>query len=416
MKILEMPGDKSISHRAIILGSISEGTTIIENCLISDDILRTINCFKALGVEINIENNMVTIIGRGLKGLRPPKSSLYCGNSGTTLRLISGVLVGQNFYSIIKGDDSLNKRPMDRIISPLRLMGANIKGIEDKFAPIEIEPVKELKAINYRLPIASAQVKSSILLASLYAKGLTTVIEKDSSRDHTERMIKYFGGNIKKDGNKIVNKPVDKLIGRKIYVPGDISSAAYFIVGALILEGTELIIKNLGINRTRTGFIEILKAMGGNINVINKREINNEPIADIYVKYSKLKGIEIKGDIIARLIDEIPILAVAGAMAEGITIIKDAEELKYKESNRIKAIVTELSKMGADIKELEDGMIIKGGKSLRGSVLNTYNDHRILMALSIASLCAKGITSFDSTESIKISFPNFFSELDSLII
>ncbi len=415
MKVLEMPGDKSISHRAIILGSISEGKTVIENCLISGDVLRTIDCFKALGVDIKIKGSTVTIIGKGLKGLRPPKTPLYCGNSGTTVRLISGVLVAQNFCSEVEGDSSLNKRPMDRIILPLRLMGGNIKGRKDKLPPLEIKSTNKLKGINYELPIASAQVKSAILLASIYGEGPTTIIEKAPSRDHTERMMKYFDGNIKKMDKKIIVKPVSKLNGKEVYVPGDISSAAYFIVGALILKGTELLIKNVGINETRTGLIEVLKKMGGKINIVNLRINNNEPMADIHVKYSKLKGIEIKGDIIGKLIDEIPILAVAATMAEGKTIIKDARELKYKETNRIKAMVNELRKMGADIEELEDGMIIGGRGILNGGKLKSYNDHRIVMALSIAGLCAQDKIYFDSTECIKISFPNFFNELDSFM-
>ncbi|HLR36019.1 MAG TPA: 3-phosphoshikimate 1-carboxyvinyltransferase [Tissierellales bacterium] len=415
MKIFEMPGDKSISHRAIILGSISEGKTIIENCLISEDVLRTVDCFKALGVDIKIKGSTVIIIGNGLKGLRPPKTPLYCGNSGTTVRLISGVLVAQNFCSEVEGDFSLNKRPMDRIILPLRLMGGNIKGRKDKFPPLEIEPTNKLKGIDYRLPVASAQVKSALILGAVYGEGATIITEKAPSRDHTERMIKYFDGNIKKINNKIIVKPVSKLNGKKVYVPGDISSAAYFIVGALILEGTGLLIKNVGINETRIGFIQVLKKMGGSIDIVNFRSYNNEPMADIYVEHSKLKGIEIKGNIIGKLIDEIPILAVAATMAEGKTIIKDAKELKYKETNRIDAMVNELRKMGSDIKKLEDGMIIEGRGMLKGGKLKSYNDHRIVMALSIAGLCAKDKIYFDSTECVKISFPNFFNELSRFL-
>ena len=412
---IEVPGDKSISHRAIILGSISEGKTIIENCLISDDTLMTINCFKNLGVNIEIENNTVTIMGKGLKGLKAPKAVLYCGNSGTTARLLSGILVAQSFPSILKGDTSLNNRPMDRIIIPLRIMGANIAGREERFLPLKIEPVGRLNGVYYELPVASAQVKSAILLASIYGENVTTIIEKSPSRDHTERMLKFFNSNIKKYDNKIVNKPVTNLTGKKIFVPGDISSAAYFIVGALILKGSDIIIKNVGINKTRTGIIEVLKKMGGYIDIANIRTFNNEPIADLHVKHSKLKGVEVKGDIIGRLIDEIPILTIGATMASGKTIIKNAQELKYKESNRIKVMVEELSKMGANIEELEDGMIIQGGKYLKGAKLKSYGDHRVLMALSIAALCGQGKTVLNDFNCVDISFPNYFKELKRLM-
>lgn len=414
---IELPGDKSISHRAIMLGSISNGETTIENCLLSEDTISTIECFRNMGVNIHQHKNKVIVHGVGLRGLRKPNHILYCGNSGTTMRLISGILVGQNFPSVLQGDSSLNRRPMKRIISPLREMGANIKGKEDEYPPLNIEPTKNLKNITYELSIPSAQVKSAILLASLYCHGETIIKESNISRDHTERMISYFGGDIKKEKNVIVMNSSSNIefSGKKIYVPGDISSASFFIVGALTLKGSKILIKDVGINETRMGVVEILKKMGGNIRILNERVINNEPIGDILVKYSNLKGVEIKGDIIGRLIDEIPILAIAASLAEGKTIIRNAEELKFKESNRIKAMVSELKKMGVNVEELDDGMIIEGSSILKPAVLNTYGDHRVAMALYIAALNAKGESSIEGFNCIKISFPGFFDMMNKII-
>lgn len=415
---IELPGDKSISHRAIMLGSISKGETTIENCLLSEDTISTIDCFRKMGVNIHQNKNKITVYGVGLRGLKKPDSILYCGNSGTTMRLISGILIGQNFSSVLQGDSSLNRRPMRRIILPLREMGANINGKEDEYPPLIIEPNENLKNITYELSIPSAQVKSAILLASLYCYGETTIKESGISRDHTERMISYFGGVIKKEKNIIVinsNSNIE-FNGKKIYVPGDISSASFFIVGALTLKGSKVLIKDVGINETRMGIVEILKKMGGNIRILNERFLNNEPIGDILVEYSNLKGVEIKGDIIGRLIDEIPILSVAASLAEGKTIIRNAEELKFKESNRIKAMVSELKKMGVNVEELEDGMIIEGSSFLKSAVLNTYGDHRVAMALYIAALNAKGKSSIDDLDCIKISFPSFFDTVNKIIV
>ena len=401
---IKVPGDKSISHRAVIFGSISKGETVVENILLSEDVLNTIECFREMGVdiEINKEENKLRIIGNGLYGLKKPKKSLDCGNSGTSMRLLAGVLAGQNFESTLIGDSSLSKRPMDRIINPLRKMNVNIHGVDNKYPPISICPSKELYGIEYTLPMASAQVKSAILLASLYAKGETKVIEKKTTRDHTERMMEYFDE--------------DDFKGKNIYVPGDISSAAFFIIGASIMKDSSIVLKDVGINPTRTGIIDVLQSMGGNIGVKNIRNINKEPIGDIYVSYSPLMGIELDSAIIGRLIDEIPIIAVGAMFAQGSTIIRNAEELKYKETDRIHAIVTELRKVGGDIEALEDGLIIKGTSTFYPGVLDSYNDHRIAMALSIAALNIDGKSKINDDRCINISYPQFYESLQKIIM
>ncbi|NLV89192.1 MAG: 3-phosphoshikimate 1-carboxyvinyltransferase [Tissierellia bacterium] len=393
---IKVPGDKSISHRSIIFGAISQGETKIDNILLSDDTLKTIQCFKDMGIEFDIdeENNRVNIKGKGLNGLREPKKPLDCGNSGTTMRLLAGLLVGQNFSSTLIGDSSLSKRPMDRIIIPLTKMGGNIKGAHNKYPPLEIEPSEKLNGITYELPVASAQVKSAILLASIYSQGESKIIEKKVTRDHTERMLDYFR---EKD-----------FIGRQVYIPGDISSAAYFIVAASIIKDSSIVLKDIGVNPTRTGIIDVLKEMGANIEVKNVRIVNNEPIGDIYVSYAPLKGISVDEGLIGRLIDEIPILAVAAAFAEGTTTIRGAEELKFKESNRIEAIAKELSKMSVDISPLPDGLIIKGGNKLTPAKVNAHKDHRIAMALSIAALAIEGESEVIDSHWVNISYPDFY--------
>lgn len=406
-----VPGDKSISHRSIMLGSIAEGVTEIDNILLSEDTLVTINCFKNMGVNIFKKDKSIKIVGVGLKGLKEPKRPLYCGNSGTTMRLLSGILVGQDFSSMLLGDNSLNIRPMKRIIKPLREMGGIIEGVEDEFPPLQIYPSDSLYGIQYKMPIASAQVKSAILLASLYSIGETTILEKGFSRDHTERMLKYYGANIFRENNTILITDSPRLEGQRLYIPGDFSSAAFFIVGALTLKDSEIIINNVGLNEGRIGLIKVLIEMGGNIEVGNLKCVNNELIGDLYVKYSKLKGIEISGDIISSLIDEIPILAVAASLAEGMTIIKNAEELKYKETNRLKVMATELRKMGVIIEELEDGLIIQGSDRLKSAVLDSHMDHRIAMSLSIAALNADGRSKIENSNCVNISFPSFYSLL-----
>ncbi|NLY66743.1 MAG: 3-phosphoshikimate 1-carboxyvinyltransferase [Tissierellia bacterium] len=412
---ITVPGDKSISHRSIIISSLSTGNSIIENLLESEDVERTIEAFKNMGVNIIKKNNKYYVEGVGLKGLEKPKKPIDCGNSGTTARLLSGVLVGQKFDSIIVGDESLSMRPMDRIILPLSKMGAKIKGRMNKHLPICISPSQDkLKSINYELPVASAQVKSAILLATLYATGKTSIIENKVTRDHTERMLEYFGCNVYRTNNVIYVDSNSVPVGKKIYVPGDISSASYFIVAATIIEGSNLTIRNVGINPTRSGIITVLRKMGADIKIVNKRELNNEPVGDIVVKHAPLKGIVVDEQIIGTLIDEIPILAVAASLSEGTTVIKDAEELKYKESNRLETIYSELKKMGANIKMMGNDLIIEGVKELNAGKFDSYNDHRMAMALSIAALKGNGQSEILGYKSVNISFPSFYKTLYSL--
>lgn len=412
---ITVSSDKSISHRAIICGALSEGETVVNNILLSEDVLNTIDCFRKMGVNIKIDGNKVYIQGVGLYGLKRPEDVLNCGNSGTTMRLLSGILVAQDFSTTLIGDDSLMNRPMKRVISPLSKMGANIIGRDGEYPPLQIQSTDNLNGIVYELPIASAQVKSSILLASLYSSGKTIIIENKITRDHTERMLNYFGQDIVKHNNEIIVDEKQKLIGKGVYIPADISSAAYFLVAASIVKGSHIIIQNVGINPTRDGVLQILDKMGANIVVFNKKIVNNEPIGDIEIKYSPLKACTIEGDIIGRTIDELPIITVAAALADGRTIIRDAKELRYKESDRINAMTVELNKMGAKIEELPDGMIIDGVDSLRPAELNSYGDHRIAMALSIAALKAKGKSSIYGSESVNISYPDFYKTLNNLI-
>lgn len=408
---IKIPGDKSISHRSIMIGSIAEGRTEIYSFLNSEDTMATIDCFRKMGVSIDIDGDKVRIEGKGLKGLKPPEDILDCKNSGTTMRLVSGILVGQDFPTTLLGDNSLNNRPMGRIILPLKKMGGNIEGLDNEYPPLKVSPASNLKGINYKMPVASAQVKSAILLSSLYAEGETIIKEKGPSRDHTERMLNYFGAKIHKKKDLIYSNRISKLRGKTLFVPGDFSSASFFIVAALILEGSEILIKNIGLNETRIGLVDVLKKMGGNIEINNVNTLNNEPIGDIYVRYSELKSTEIKGNQIGRLIDEIPILVVAAAVADGTTSIRGANELKYKESDRIKVMTKEMRKIGALIEELEDGMIIEGSSLLKSAELNSHNDHRIAMALTIAALKVDGKSFLSGSECINISFPTFFDNL-----
>lgn len=406
---ITVPGDKSISHRSIMFGALSKGITEIEGFLMGEDCLSTINCFQKLGINIEQYQNKILVHGKGLHGLTAPTEILDVGNSGTTLRLISGILSAQPFCSQLTGDSSIQKRPMNRIAVPLRNMGAVLKGNDDNklFAPFTIEG-RQLKGITYTLPVASAQVKSAILLAGIFAECETVVIEPQPTRDHTEIMLRYMGADIQKIGNEIHCKPAEQLYAKKIVVPADISSAAYFMVMACICENSEILLKNVGINQTRTGIIDAMKAMGGNIAIENESIINGEKIANIRVKYSALHGTTIGGADIPRLIDEIPVIAVAACFAKGTTVIKDAQELKVKESNRIQTIITELKKFGADITETEDGMIINGVEHLKGCTVESHNDHRIALAMSIAGACALGETTIVDAECVNISFPNFY--------
>ena len=407
-----VPGDKSISHRSVMLSSLAEGTSHISGFLTGEDCLSTVSCFKKMGVEIEIDGTNVTVHGKGLNGLTKPTETLDVGNSGTTLRLMTGILSAQKFESHITGDSSIQKRPMDRVNAPLSLMGASIKGCggEKLYAPLTVEG-KNLKAIEYTLPVASAQVKSAIILAGLYADGETTIIEPEATRDHTEIMLNYLGADIKKDGNKITVKPVKELYAKDITVPGDISSAAYFMAAGAVCPSSDVTITNVGINPTRTGIITVLENMGADISILNERTVCGEKVADINVKTSKLKGTVVEGDIIPKLIDEIPVIAVIACFADGKTVIKDAQELKVKESNRIKTVVGELKKFGADIEETDDGMIINGSKELKGTVVESHNDHRIAMSMAIAALMAEGETTIKNSECVDISFPKYFDIL-----
>ena len=409
-----IPGDKSISHRSVMLGALSKGTTEVTHFLNAADCNSTIRCFNNMGIEIERpENDRIIIHGKGLHGLKSPDQALDVGNSGTTIRLLSGILAAQDFNTKISGDDSICRRPMGRIIKPLSLMGADIVSKENNdCAPLYINGSK-LHGIHYESPIASAQVKSSILFAGMYADSETSVTEPYISRNHSEKMIQYFGGDITTAGTTHTLIPHPKLEGQKVVVPGDISSAAYFITAGLIVEGSEILVKNVGINPTRDGLIEVVKAMGGHIELMNFTD-EMEPCADILVKYSSLKGTTIGGSLIPRLIDEIPIIAVLACFAEGQTIIKDAQELKVKESNRIEVIVENLQRMGADITPTDDGMIINGGKPLKGAVLGSRHDHRIAMSFAIAGLASEGKTEIIGSECVNISYPDFYADLASL--
>ena len=411
----ELIGDKSISHRAIMFSSISKGHNKISNFLMGEDCLSTISCFRKMGVDIQIDGKDVYVKGNGLYGLKRPNEILDVGNSGTTIRLIMGILAGNNFDATLIGDNSIGKRPMKRVTDPLRLMGCNIEGKDDaNYTPIKIYG-GNLKAIDYHMPVASAQVKSALILASLYANDTSFIYEKTRSRNHTEIMLKSFGADINVEDLKISINPSNELFSQDIYVPGDISSAAFIIVSALITKGSEVIIKNVGLNQTRTGIIDVVKNMNGDIEIINERLVGGELVGDLLVRYSpNLYATTIDKDIIPRLIDEIPVIAVLATQAEGTTIIKDAYELKVKESNRIKAMVDNLKILGADIEELEDGMIIKGKAKLNGGKITTFKDHRIAMAFSTLNLISDEKIILDNEECINISFPGYFDLIKSL--
>lgn len=407
-----IPGDKSISHRAVMFGSLAKGTTEITGFLQGADCLSTISCFSKMGIDITNTDEKVIVNGKGLRGLSSPTGILDVGNSGTTTRLISGILAGQNFTSVLDGDASLRTRPMKRIITPLSEMGAKINS-NNGCAPLEIIG-SPLKGIDYVSPVASAQIKSCVLLAGLYAENPTSVTEPSLSRNHTELMLKAFGADISTEGFTSKVLPATELFGQQVHVPGDISSAAYFIAAGLIAPNSEILIKNVGLNPTRDGIIKVCRAMGGDITVCDERIQGGEPVGDLLVRSSSLCGTTISGDIIPTLIDELPIIAVLAAYAKGRTVIADAAELKVKECNRIDAMVTNLSKMGVDITGTDDGMIIEGGKALHGAELDTYMDHRIAMSFAIASLNAEGTTTIKDAEIVNVSYPGFFNDLKGL--
>lgn len=411
----ELIGDKSISHRAVMFSSISKGHNKISNFLMGEDCLSTIHCFRKMGVDIQIDGKDVYVKGNGLYGLKRPEDILDVGNSGTTIRLMMGILAGNKFDATLIGDDSIAKRPMKRVTDPLKLMGCNIEGNDDSnYTPIKIYG-GNLNAIDYHMPVASAQVKSALILASLYANDTSFIHEKIKSRNHTEIMLKSFGADINIENLKISVNPVNELFSQDIYVPGDISSAAFIIVSTLITKDSEVIIKNVGLNETRTGIIDVVKNMNGNIEIINERLVGGELVGELLVRYTpNLCATTIDKDIIPRLIDEIPVIAVLATQAEGTTIIKDAQELKVKESNRIKAMVDNLKILGANIEELEDGMIIKGKAKLNGGKINTFKDHRIAMAFSTLNLMSDEKIKLDNEDCINVSFPGYFDLIKSL--
>lgn len=416
-----IPGDKSISHRSIMLGSIALGTTEITHFLEGADCLSTIDCFRKMGVEIERKPSSILVHGKGLRGLTAPASTLNVGNSGTTTRLISGILSGQNFATTLSGDDSLNSRPMKRIMTPLNTMGAHIRSLNDNgCAPLHIRP-GALHGIHYQSPVASAQVKSAVLLAGLYADSPTSVTEPALSRNHTELMLQGFGAyvatDLHTDGTATAHvEPCKELYGQQICVPGDISSAAYFIAAALLVPGSELLVKNVGTNFTRAGFLKVCKAMGADIETVSQTIEGGESRADLLVRYSHLKGTVIEGDIIPTLIDEIPMIAIMAAFADGQTVIRDAAELKVKETNRIDTVTAGLKAMGADITPTDDGMIIEGTGHLNGAFIQSCLDHRIAMAFSVAGLASDGETQIVDSQCVDVSYPEFYATLNSISI
>ena len=416
---ITVPGDKSISHRAVMFGSLAEGRTEISHFLQGADCLSTIHCFKQMG--INIENepstHKVFIQGKGLQGLKQPSTILDVGNSGTTMRLMSGILCGQTFESTMTGDPSIQKRPMDRIILPLKQMGGDIESIPGTAcAPLKIRGLKgqKLQGLSYESPVASAQIKSAILLAGLYADSPTSVTEPFVSRNHTELMLKMLGAKVDTKDTTASIQPFPQLHAEKIIVPGDISSAAYFIAAALLVPGSELVIKNVGINPTRDGILKVCKRMGADITIENLRNTDTEAVADLIVRYSNLNGTTIEGALIPTLIDELPIIAIMACFAKGQTIIKDAAELKVKESNRIDIMVHNLTLMGADVTATEDGMIINGGNPLKGATIDSKLDHRIAMSFAIADLLCEGTINMIGAECVNVSYPDFYQDLENL--
>lgn len=411
---IQVPGDKSISHRAIMFGSMAKGTTTVEGFLLGDDCLSTISCFQKLGVEISLSGNRVTIESGGTDQWKEPAEVLDTGNSGTTTRLMLGLLSGTGFHSVMAGDASIAKRPMKRIIDPLRLMGADIRGRQDgQYTPLAVQGT-QLRAIEYTLPVASAQVKSAILLAAMKADGTTVITEPVPTRDHTEIMLERFGAEIQRKDRQIRLTGGQQLKGTHVLVPGDISSAAFMIGAALITEGSEVTLTNVGCNPTRTGILDVVEAMGADLEINVKDETGERP-SDLIIRSSKLKAAEISGDLIPRLIDELPLIALIATQAEGTTVIKDAEELRVKETDRIAAVVAELSKMGADITATDDGMIINGPTPLKGADMKSYGDHRLGMMAAVAALIASGPVGIDDPDCISVSFPNFVEQMNSLI-
>lgn len=414
-KVLRVPGDKSISHRAVMFGAIAEGTTRIENFLPGEDCLRTIDCFQRLGVEIEPESpTVLTVHGKGWQGLREPDQCLDVGNSGTTIRLLLGILAGCPFFTTVYGDQSIARRPMDRVVEPLRRMGARIDGrAGGKFPPLAVRG-GELKGIEYKSPVASAQVKSCLLLAGLRGEGWTKVKEPYPSRDHTERMLAAFGVELSAEEGTVSVRGGQNLSGRHVRVPGDISSAAFLFAAALMVPGSRVTVRDVGINPTRTGILDVFRSMGAEVTVTSTDQWCGEPVGDVTVTGGPLQGVEVGGDLIPRLIDEIPVLAVVATQAEGRTVIRDAAELKVKETNRIATVATELRKLGAMVEETPDGLVIEGPATLKGALLDSHGDHRIGMAMAIAGLAAEGGVRVKGAEAIAVSFPNFAGIIEEL--
>ncbi|WP_047985306.1 3-phosphoshikimate 1-carboxyvinyltransferase [Ornithinibacillus californiensis] len=412
---IQVPGDKSISHRAVILGSIANGITRIENFLDGEDCMRTVEAFRLLGVSITKENNCLEIHGNGKNALQEPSEPIYFGNSGTTARLMLGLLAGLSFSTVVYGDKSLSSRPMDRVLKPLKAMGVQSIGRKEAgYLPLALRG-GDLHGITYEMPVNSAQVKSALLLAGLGATGVTKVIERYRTRNHTENMLKAFGANISVNGKEIEIDSSRSLSATDVFVPGDISSAAFLLSAAAIIPESSLMIRNVGINDTRAGFLDVLIQMGSKIEVTNKKTISGEPIGDIKITNAPLSGIIIEGDLVPRLIDEIPIIALLATQAEGKTIIRDAEELRVKETDRIQAIVDVLSRLGANIEATDDGMIIEGKTSLNGGEVRSYDDHRIAMMVVVASLISEDHVIIDDLSSISISYPGFMNDLQTLV-
>ncbi|WP_079509548.1 3-phosphoshikimate 1-carboxyvinyltransferase [Mesobacillus jeotgali] len=412
---IKVPGDKSISHRAVMFGSIAEGITHVENFLPGEDCLSTISCFRKLGVVISQNGSEVTVFGKGIDGLVRPEETLYVGNSGTTIRLMMGILSGLPFETRLEGDESIARRPMTRVTIPLSEMGARIAGRNNgEFTPLTVNG-GDLSGITYHLPVASAQVKSAILLAGLQASGETVIIEPVKTRDHTERMIKQFGGEVERKDDTVKITGGQALKGTSINIPGDISSAAFFLVAGAVVPGSDIVLKNVGLNPTRTGILDVLEAMGADILISPYDNDAAEPAGDIRVKYSKLNATTIEGELIPRLIDEIPVIALLATQAEGRTVIKDAAELKVKETNRIDTVVNELSKLGVNIEATDDGMIINGMQSLDGGTVSAHGDHRIGMMLSIAALLCENEVILEQSEAVAVSYPAFYDDLYQLM-
>lgn len=409
-----VPGDKSISHRSIMFGALAEGTTRVTNFLQGADCLSTIQCFRKLGIQIENTPEEIRIYGKGLHGLLAPSGVLDTGNSGTTTRLICGILAGQDFQTELNGDASIQSRPMRRIMDPLSQMGAKIESLRgNDCAPLRIHGTK-LHGIHYHSKVASAQVKSCILLAGLYADGPVSVTEPSLSRNHSEILLRHFGASVSGEGTTVIIQPEPKLLAQEIRVPGDISSAAYFIAAGLFVPGSEILIRNVGINPTRDGLLKVCKEMGADITLLQEDHRSGEPVADLLVRHSSLHGVTVEGTLIPTLIDELPVVAALACFAQGKTVIRDAQELKVKESNRIDVMTENLRAMGARITATEDGMIIEGGAPLHGAVIDSHLDHRIAMTFAVTALGAEGETTIKDADCVRISYPEFYKELERL--